>query len=182
MLERFCFWRSCFSIINLWFIQKIFILSGCKGNSFFRWRSGDLESIWANQKMSGTQILFIYLWNSRHCLEAYFVGWYKRKRTNLKTDVSRKQSTLNFPKNEHFLPPKTHFSENLAYFVFLKHPCWNSTFCLITNNLRKFFYFTFYDEVQNYKIWILYQTWFYATFFVKFLSARNLYFVETRKR
>ena len=56
------------------------------------------------------------------------------KRANLKTVVSRKQSTPNFPKNEHFLPSDTHtyrpyqgvgnvrFSENLACFVFLKHP------------------------------------------------------------
>ena len=28
----------------------------------------------------------------------------KEKRGNLKTGVSRKQSTSNFPKNEHFLP------------------------------------------------------------------------------
>ena len=45
----------------------------------------------------------------------------------------KRQSTPNFPKNEHFLPPDTHtcayqgvrnvrFSENLACFVFLKHP------------------------------------------------------------
>ena len=27
---------------------------------------------------------------------------------NLKTVVSRKQSTLNFPQKEHFLPPDTH--------------------------------------------------------------------------
>ena len=27
---------------------------------------------------------------------------------NLKTGVSRKQNTPNFPKNEHFLPPDTH--------------------------------------------------------------------------
>ena len=27
---------------------------------------------------------------------------------NLKTDVSRKQSTPKFPKNKHFLPPDTH--------------------------------------------------------------------------
>ena len=29
-------------------------------------------------------------------------------RANLKTGVSRKQSTQDFPKNEHFLPPDTH--------------------------------------------------------------------------
>ena len=55
------------------------------------------------------------------------------KRTNLKTVVSRKQSTPNFPKNEHFLPPDTHtcayqwvrnvhFSEHLACLVFLLPP------------------------------------------------------------
>ena len=27
---------------------------------------------------------------------------------NIKTGVTRKQITLNFPKNEHFLPPDTH--------------------------------------------------------------------------
>ena len=60
------------------------------------------------------------------------------KRANLKTNVSRKQSTPNFPKKEHFLPPDTHthvrnsrFSENLACFVFLKHPFWYSFFCLL---------------------------------------------------
>ena len=64
---------------------------------------------------------------------------------NLKTGVSRKQIEPNFPKNEHFLPPDTHtyvqgvrnvrFSENLAYFVFLKHLFWDSSFCLITDEL-----------------------------------------------
>ena len=52
------------------------------------------------------------------------------------------ESTPNFPKNEHFLPPDTHyqevsnvrFSENLTCFVFLKHP-WDSSFCLITDDL-----------------------------------------------
>ena len=43
--------------------------------------------------------------------------------------VSRKQSTPNFPKNEHFLPIF------LACFVFLKHPFWDSPFCLITNDI-----------------------------------------------
>ena len=30
------------------------------------------------------------------------------KRANLKTEVTRKQSTPNFPKNKHFLPPDTY--------------------------------------------------------------------------
>ena len=31
-----------------------------------------------------------------------------RQKSNLKTEVSRKQNTPNFPKNKHFLPPDTH--------------------------------------------------------------------------
>ena len=58
----------------------------------------------------------------------------KGKRAILKTGVSRKQSTPNFLKNEHFLPSDSTrmcayqgvrnvcFLENLACFVFLKHP------------------------------------------------------------
>ena len=45
-----------------------------------------------------------------------FVG-NKAKKANLKTDVSRKQSTPKFPKNKHFLPPEERivcFSEILA--------------------------------------------------------------------
>ena len=70
------------------------------------------------------------------------------KRANLKTGVSRKQSTSNFAKSESFLPPDTYvcvsgvrnvrFSENLACFVFLKHPFWDSLFCLITVEVSLF--------------------------------------------
>ena len=31
-----------------------------------------------------------------------------RKKANLKTEVTRKQSTPNFPKNKYLLPPDTH--------------------------------------------------------------------------
>ena len=56
-----------------------------------------------------------------------------RRKANPKKGVSRKQSTPNFPKNEHLLPPETHtyvcvsggknvrFSKNLACFVILKN-------------------------------------------------------------
>ena len=66
---------------------------------------------------------------------------------NFKTGISRKQSAPNFPKDKYFLPPDTHtylcesgrgdvrFSENLARFVFLKHPFRDSPFCIITNAL-----------------------------------------------
>ena len=43
-------------------------------------------------------------------LHRHFVG-NKGKRANLKTGVSRKKSTPNFPKDEHFLPPDTHTYE-----------------------------------------------------------------------
>ena len=69
-----------------------------------------------------------------------FVG-NKAKKANLKTGVSRKQSTPNFPKNEHFLPLEhflrtcayhgvrnVRFLENLVCFIFLKHPFRDSTF------------------------------------------------------
>ena len=36
-----------------------------------------------------------------------FVGDKEKKRANLKTEVTRKQSTPIFPKNEHFLHPDT---------------------------------------------------------------------------
>ena len=32
----------------------------------------------------------------------------RQKRANLETNLTRKQSTQNFPKNEHFLPPDMH--------------------------------------------------------------------------
>ena len=59
---------------------------------------------------------------------------------NLKKEVTRKQSSPNFPKIEHFLPSYTHtyvcvpgvrnirFSENLVSFVFLLPPSWDSPF------------------------------------------------------
>ena len=69
------------------------------------------------------------------------------RRANPETSVSRKQSTPNFPKNDYFLPTdstptcayqgvrKIRFSENLACFVFLKHPFWDSSFYLITDEI-----------------------------------------------
>ena len=36
-----------------------------------------------------------------------------------------------------FLPPdNVCFSENVACFVFLKHPFWDSPFCLVTDELK----------------------------------------------
>ena len=70
-----------------------------------------------------------------------------RQRANLKTGVSRKQSTQNFPKNEHFLLPNTDtyvcvsvfkkclFFGKFGVLCFLETPFWDSPFCLITDEL-----------------------------------------------
>ena len=76
--------------------------------------------------------------------------------------VSRKQSTPNIPKNEHFLPHLTfltyvcylgvrnvRFSENLSCYVFLKHPFWDSPFCLITNALADTFSWDWPSQGSN---------------------------------
>ena len=90
-------------------------------------------------------------WKWEHSDEK-FVG-NKAKRQISKRVFQRKQSTTNFPKSKHFLPPDTHtyvcvsgggrgggknvrFSENLARFVFLKHLFWDSPFCLITDEFQ----------------------------------------------
>ena len=64
-----------------------------------------------------------------------YVGNKTKKGANLKTDVTRKQSMPNFPKNEHFLPSDTHtcvcvsgvrnvyFRKNLCALF-----CWNNFF------------------------------------------------------
>ena len=65
---------------------------------------------------------------------------------NLKPQVTRKQSTPHFHKNENFLPPDTHtyvcvsgvnvrFLQNLVCFVFLLRPFRDLTFCLIPDEL-----------------------------------------------
>ena len=43
------------------------------------------------------------------------------------------------------------FSENLARFVYLKHPCWDSTFCLITDELC-------FEIISNIKFW---KSWYF---------------------
>ena len=69
----------------------------------------------------------------------YFVG------NKTKEGISKR--AIFFPKNKHilfFMRKRTYayqgvrnvrFSENLASFVFLEHPFWDSPFCLITDDL-----------------------------------------------
>ena len=62
----------------------------------------------------------------------------KTKRVNLKTGVARKQSTPNFPKNEHFLPPDTHMyvcvseCKKCSFFV-LPAKCLTLTFIFLSH-------------------------------------------------
>ena len=76
-----------------------------------------------------------------------FISSLIRKKGESQNRVSRKQSTPNFPKKRTFLTPWDEhvyvrtcayqgvrnfvFSENLAYFVFLKYPFWDSLFSLL---------------------------------------------------
>ena len=61
-----------------------------------------------------------------------------------RTGVLRKQSTTNFPKSQHFEKRtcayqgvrNVRFSGNLTSFVSLKHPFWDSIFCLITDECQ----------------------------------------------
>ena len=67
----------------------------------------------------------------------YFVG-NKAKGCISKQVFQKNKARQLFRKNEHFLPLKkcSFFSENLACFVFLKHPFLDSSFCLITDELE----------------------------------------------
>ena len=53
-------------------------------------------------------------------------GCFKKKSTLKRTRTCTYQIVRN-----------TSFSENFACFVFLKHPFWESSFCLITDNVRE---------------------------------------------
>ena len=88
------------------------------------------------------------------------------KRTNLKTGVSRKQSTPNFPKNKHFLPTYTHtyvcvsggkkcsgsFSENLGCFVFLNTRFEVRPISLLPTNLKTKKRLIFYFQFTTYQL------------------------------
>ena len=57
----------------------------------------------------------------------------------------KKTKHVKFSENDQFLPPDSHtyvsrgnrcsFSENLTCFVFLKHPFWDSLFCLVNDEM-----------------------------------------------
>ena len=78
------------------------------------------------------------------------VIWQKSESQNL---CFKKTKHAKVPKKREFLTPwhahictcpyqgvrNVRVSENLAFFVFLKHPLWDSPFCLITDDLKKLF-------------------------------------------
>ena len=74
-----------------------------------------------------------------------------RQRANLKTGVSRKLSTLNFPKNEHFLSPDTHtyFSvsggKKCSFF-------WKfDVLCFLEAPVLKFVLLSYYQRISGYE-------------------------------
>ena len=93
------------------------------------------------------------------CLEM-LRKWSVRKQKNLKTGARSKQSTSNFPENEHFLPPDTHmhtpdthttltFQKNLFYLLQWK-PFKSYEKCFLFHlessffpKISKFFYWLF---------------------------------------
>ena len=91
-------------------------------------------------------LLFEFL-KKLHKTEAWchFVG--NRQKGESQSRCFKKTKHAKFSKNEHFLPPDTHtyvcvsggkkcpFFRNLPCFFFLKHPLWDSPFCLITDDL-----------------------------------------------
>ena len=67
---------------------------------------------------------------------SFLVGYQTKGRIS-KRMFQKKKSTLNFPKNEHFLRVgNVRFSEKLACFVLLKHQVWDSPFYLFTDVLE----------------------------------------------
>ena len=77
-----------------------------------------------------------------------FIG--DKAKGRISRQVTRKQSSPNFPKNERFL--NVRFSENLASFVFLLAPSWDMPFCCITNILL-FYYICF---MPSFGIYVIY--------------------------
>ena len=77
-----------------------------------------------------------------------FIG--DKAKGRISRQVTRKQSSANFPKNERFL--NVRFSENLVSFVFLLAPSWDMPFCCITNILL-FYYICF---MPSFGIYVIY--------------------------
>ena len=69
----------------------------------------------------------------------------RQKGVNLKTGVSKKQSMLNFPKNEHFFSPDTHVSEGKKYSFFGKF----GVLCFLETPVLRFALLPYYRRVMQ---------------------------------
>ena len=69
----------------------------------------------------------------------------RQKGVNLKTGVSKKQSMLNFPKNEHFFPPDTHVSEGKKCSFFRKF----GVLCFLETPVLRFTLLPIYRRVMQ---------------------------------
>ena len=65
---------------------------------------------------------------------------------NLKTSVSRKQNTLNLPKNEHFLPPDTHNVSGGKKCSFFGK---SSVLCFLETPVLRFALLFYYRRIAN---------------------------------
>ena len=86
---------------------------------------------------------------------------------NLKTGVSRKQSTLNFPKNEHFLPPDVYTyvwvsgGKNFSFFgkfgvlSFLETPVWRFVLLPYYQRMYSRYYQYTLKFLRNYSLKVL---------------------------
>ena len=61
-----------------------------------------------------------------------------RQKGELQNECFKKTKHAKFSEKQTFLTPwYAHVRENLARFVFLKHPFWSSSFCLITDEVSE---------------------------------------------
>ena len=126
------------------------------------------------------------VWQSPKYVFVYF------KRTNLKTGVSRKQSTPNFPKNEHFLPPDTHTyvcvsgGKKCSFFGKFGVLCFLETLALRFALLPYYqrYYVLKYSKMPEYaeqKIFIFKKITCFSMKFVLWKAGESLLDMETQK-
>ena len=131
---------------NLTLRQKIELLIKRHATSFHP------SIFFGSAKDFSTKILIKAFWKQRHC-GVYFllniVGNKEKGRISKRVFQEKKARQI-FRKKRIFFTPDTHayvnipevrnvrFSENLECFAFLKHPFWDSPFCLITHDMNSF--------------------------------------------
>ena len=69
------------------------------------------------------------------CLYFEFVGNRAKGRISKRVFQENKAHQIFLKTNISYPPDTPLFSENVAWFIFLKHPFWDSPFCLIADEL-----------------------------------------------